>query len=312
MNTTKIVGGVAALLLGLGMAAPAPARAQDDDDHPKKHKKHGDDDDSDRDKERERRREEEAEREKAAEREEADKREERRRAKAEADSKADDKKDSGEKDHDHWVGHIGASWFGVSTVPIATGGPTGTKDNPGVAPGAAPATVSVPAVGIRYWLSSMIGIDAGIGFSASTGSIRATTFATDKQSVFAMLIHAGLPVCPVAGKHIALTITPEINFGFATSSVEPTGPQATPPPSASLFGQRFDIGARIGGEIYFGFIGIPELALEGSFGAYMTHQRTSISVDTATYVDTSVLATTANFKDPWQLFASSIAARYYF
>jgi hypothetical protein len=306
MNSTKILGGLAALLLGLGIAAPAPVFAQDDDDRPRK-KKQRDEEEGEGE-----RRNDEGERDREREREEAERARERRRAKAEADAKAETAKPTGEKDHDHWVGHVGASWFGVSTVPIATGGPSGTKDNPGVAPGAAPATVSVPAVGIRYWLSSQIGIDAGIGFSASTGSIRATTFATDKQSVFAMLIHAGMPVSPVAGKHIALTITPEINFGFATSSVEPSGPQPNPPPSASLFGQRFDIGARIGGEIYFGFIGIPELALEGSFGAYFTHQRTSISVDTATYTDTSVLATTANFKDPWQLFASSIAARYYF
>ena len=304
---------VAALIVGLVPAAQA--RAQDDDDRPKKHKKLKDEEADESDKEKER------EREKEKEREEADRereKEERRheREKAERDAEEAPKKEKAHekaagKDHDLWVGHVGASWFGTSEVPIADGAPTGTKDNPGIAPPGPKQFVTVPAIGIRYWMSRVIGLDIGIGFSASTGSIRSTSTAIDKKTVFGFLIHAGVPLSPVQGKHIALLITPEINFGFANSRVEPAL-QTDPPPSAELWGTRFDIGAKIGGEIYFGFMGIPELALEGSIGAYLTHQRTTISVAQASYAETDVLATTIDYKDPWRLFTSLVAARYYF
>lgn len=214
-------------------------------------------------------------------------------------------------DHDKVVGHVGVGWFGISEVPIATGAPGGTTDDPVAVPGPNPATVSVPALGLRYWLSKTVGLDVAVGMSIASGSISSTVSSEDKQSVFAMLLHAGLPLALANGKHISLQLTPEMNFGFATSSVEP-GPSALPPPNASLTGTRFDIGARIGGEIQFGFMDIPELALEGSVGAYFTHQQTTVSVGEASYTDANVLFTTTSFDNPWEIFTGLLAARYYF
>ncbi len=216
----------------------------------------------------------------------------------------------GTKDHDRWVGHMGVGWFGVSSVPIAAGSPTGTDENPGIAPGGT-ASLSVPTIGVRYWLSERAGIDAGVGFSLATGSISATTQAADKQTAWGVAAHLGLPLSLASGKHISIQLTPEVNFGYASSTVDPAV-QKDPPPAAELGGTRLDVGARFGGEVHFGFMDIPELALEGSVGAYLTHQRTTITVKDVEYADSSVLFTTASFKNPWEIFTSTIAARYYF
>lgn len=213
-------------------------------------------------------------------------------------------------DHDMWTGRMGISWFGISDIPLATGSPTGTADDPAVAPGA-PTTVSTPAVGVRYWLNPRMGLDMGLGFMVAGGSARTTTQAVDKQRVFAFLLHGGLPLSLATGKHISIQLTPELNFGYAMSQVEP--PQQTdPPPNASLSGLRLDVGARFGAEIHFGFIDVPELSLEGSIGAFLTYQSTTASVGEAYATQSNVLFTTASFDNPWEIFTSLVAARYYF
>ncbi len=62
-------------------------------------------------------------------------------------------------DHQHVVGRIGLSWLGVSNIPLATGAPGGTEANPVVLPGP-PTSVAAPALGIRYWLTGLFGIEA--------------------------------------------------------------------------------------------------------------------------------------------------------
>jgi hypothetical protein len=83
-------------------------------------------------------------------------------------------------------------------------------------------------------------------------------------------------------------------------------------PDASLSGVRFDLGARIGGEVHFGFIGIPELSLEGSIGAFFTYQTWGVSAGAASVSDNSLGLSTASFNNPWDFFASVVRARYYF
>ena len=230
-----------------------------------------------------------------------------------------EKPDEDKTDHERVVGHLGFSWFGVSSIPLGFGTPTGTTAQPGIAVGAA-LTVSAPAIGVRYWFSSLFGIDAGIGIGYSGGSVSTTTVAAngatnntsvDKLGAFGFLIHAGVPISLVAGKHISLQITPETNLGFTHAAVA-APVENNPPPAANLSGVRFDLGARVGGEIQFGFIGIPELALEGSIGAFFTYQQNSVTDGAASHTDSSIALTTANFHNPWDFFTSVVAARYYF
>jgi len=219
-------------------------------------------------------------------------------------------KAAGGSDHSQMVGRMGIGWFGLSNVPIATGTPGGSADDPAINAGA-PTTVATPAIGVRMWMNEKIGLDIGAGFSIATGSARTVTTGIDKATVFSFLAHGGLPVSLATGKHISLQLIPEMNIGFAVSSVEPAQ-QINPPPNASLTGVRLDLGARIGGEVHFGFMDIPELSLEGTVGAFLTYQATNASVGEVFATQHNLLVTTASYQNPWDIFTSSVRARYYF
>jgi hypothetical protein len=164
-------------------------------------------------------------------------------------------------------------------------------------------------------MNERTGIDAALGFGSSGGSQGATnagtTVTTDKQGTLALLLHFGVPIGISQGKHVAMLIIPEANFGYASSTVKSQGAGAVLP-DTSLSGMRLDLGARAGMEVYFGFIGIPQLALEGSVGAYLTYQSVKASIPGSSLTDSTTLITTSAFASPWDIFRSNVAARYYF
>ncbi|MEM9694116.1 MAG: hypothetical protein AAGA56_16325, partial [Myxococcota bacterium] len=172
-------------------------------------------------------------------------------------------------------------------------------------------TVAAPALGVRYWFSKRWGIDVGAGFSVSTGEVSTTVSAADKQTIGAFLLHAGVPVALYNSRHLSFQLIPEMNFGYAQSEVEPTI-QNDPPPNATLSGTRFDLGARAGAEVHWGFLGMPELSLEGSVGLYFTYQATNVSVGEATAGQSNILAGTAEYQSPWDILTQHVRARYYF
>ena len=205
-------------------------------------------------------------------------------------------------------------WMGVSQIPLGQGTQGGTPTVVTVTP-SAPVILNAPSLGIRWWFNQTLGIDVGLGFAYSGGSSTlntgTTSTSTSKQGQFGMLIHGGVPLSLATGKHISLQITPELNLGFTHASQAPMG-TATGLPDASLSGVRFDLGARIGGEVHFGFIGVPELSLEGSIGAFFSYQTSGISAGAASFSDSSIGLTTASFNNPWDFFTSVVRARYYF
>ena len=238
---------------------------------------------------------------------------------------------AGGNDHDLWVGRLGFGWYGIGQVPIGVGAATGSTDDPSLAVSAA-ATLSAPAIGARYWLSPTMGIDGAIGFGLSSGQLSAQTSAAgavgggpacpqnasctqDKVSTSAFFLHAGLPLVLGEGKHIAILAIPELNVGFASGTVKDykaPGDTSKAFPDTSLSGFLLDIGARAGAEVYFGFIGIPQLALEGSIGAYYRTENTQVKVGSVSYKDSNTLISTSNINNPWDFFRSNVAARYYF
>lgn len=214
----------------------------------------------------------------------------------------------GGTDHEKVIGKFGVMYFGVSQQPIGTGG----ANNVGRG------NVSMPVIGARYWLDEMIGIDVGLGFNFMSGSTtneasgQATTI--DNPSVLALGIHGGLPLAFAHGKHYKFLLVPELNFGYATQTetAQNLPPGATPPPDIHRSGVRFDIGARVGSEIQFGFIGIPQLALQASVGLNFRHEVWSVSQDnSSSSANATTLGTTVQ-SDPWALFTNTISAIYYF
>lgn len=224
---------------------------------------------------------------------------------------ADD--DDGTSDHEKVVGKFAVGYLGLTQVPLSAG----TAGNV-----ATPATIDAPVVGIRYWLSEKMGIDAGLGLGVFSGGAEVvngnTTTSTDRPSAFAVALHGGVPLVFAHQKHYKFLVIPEINIAHARRTVADNGP--TPASDLSLSGWRLDLGGRVGSEIHFGFIGVPQLSLQATVGLALSHQRWSSSQDQgpngpaqnqeATVTDTR-FGTTVQ-ADPWALFVNNISAFYYF
>lgn len=216
-------------------------------------------------------------------------------------------------DHDKFVGHIGVGYFGISQIPYATGGGGGNVGT---------ANVTAPVVGVRYWMTPQLGLDVGAGLSLSTFSYSSTPAPNpapqNPPTVFAFALHGGVPIALATSKHFTFELVPEVTFGYASTSID----EANPQPNVSLHGLRLDVGGRVGAEIHFGFIGLPQLALEGTVGLYARYQNVGLSQNGYTNMGANIPATSASLgtftlgtsvgSDPWAIFTDNISALYYF
>ncbi len=211
---------------------------------------------------------------------------------------------TGDSDHTSAVGHLGVGWFGAGGVTL----------------GAEPSVslpVSTPAVGIRYWLSETIGLDVAIGFgyTSTGGTVDSPDAVVDipGSSGFAMTVHGGIPISVYHGEHYSFQLVPEIDLGFGSGTI--FGMDANSDQDVGAF--FFQVGARAGAEIHFGFIGVPQLALQGTVGLALGYQSGTLEngfADTRGSTITStngfVLSTTVQ-DEPWDIFTGSIRAIYY-
>lgn len=209
-------------------------------------------------------------------------------------------------DHELVVGRLGVGWFGVSNIPTSfavDGSGTGN-------------VVAAPVLGARYWFTSFLGLDVGLGVAISgstteTSNNGVTLMELDGPSTFGLLLHLGVPMAFKSGKHYSFLLVPELNAG--TASISRKINDGTGEVDLETTGFRFDLGARAGAEIQFGFIDIPELALEASVGIYLTRvqaRREEESNVVQSVGQTSI--TTTSLNNPWDFFRTTVAARYYF
>jgi hypothetical protein len=202
---------------------------------------------------------------------------------------------AGGTDHSLVVGHLGFGYLGRPGVQVGSGGP-----GAGV--------VNAPVVGVRYWLDPGMGIDVGLGFGFASGSTEAGGTSTDTPSQWAFVLHGGVPLALTSGRHYSFQIVPEANIGLGGGSGQ-TGAGV----NVTNKGFLLDVGARAGAEIQFGFIGLPELALQGSIGAMLALSSSSSTPDGGSKVgQSSTSINTTVFNAPWAVFTNSIAALYYF
>lgn len=215
----------------------------------------------------------------------------------------------GDSDHDAMIGRFAVGYLGARSVPIAA------TDIAGGNPVFAIGSVQAPVIGLRYWLDQSMGLDAGIGFFSSGGSTKSGNTSQDKAGINAALIHAGLPFALAGSKHFSWQLVPELNVGFAQQTIkDPLGPN-----SGELANKGFalDVGARIGGEVHFGFMGIPELSLQGSVGVLFTTQSATTTYTppagaSTDFEDKTTQVSTTVYDNPWNIFTSNVAALYYF
>jgi hypothetical protein len=198
-------------------------------------------------------------------------------------------------DHDRFIKHLAVGYFGVTSVPIAN--PNGSENS-----------IPAPVLGVRYWISKTIGIDIGVGAGVSGGSAENNGMSQDAPTQTALLLHVGLPISFYTGKHYSFQLVPEANGGLAFATLSSTGN-----PDISLSGNRVDVGARIGSEIHFGFIDVPELALQGSIGLFFRRRAWNAEPDGGQSSGANEFGVATSVQgDPWAIFTNSISALYYF
>lgn len=214
-------------------------------------------------------------------------------------------KKKGGTDHEMVVGRLGIGFFGTAQLPAGFDANGATL-------------VSAPQVGMRMWFVENLGIEGAIGFALSSGSVDNDGTSVDLESVFGLAFHVGLPLSFYYGEHYNFMLIPEINVGFADGSVPVAGNGDT-----LISGFNFGVGARIGAEIQFGFIDIPELALQGTVGLGFQFQSATNDVcnpdpaascnegSTQSTLSRVGLGTTVQ-AEPWDIFTGNIAAIYYF
>ncbi|HLK91379.1 MAG TPA: hypothetical protein VKZ18_15885 [Polyangia bacterium] len=203
---------------------------------------------------------------------------------------------AGDGDHALFVGRWAVGYQGISSLPIA-GNCCNADDT-----GPLLETVSAPVIGVRHWIRSTLGVDAGIGIGIHS--------VVREASVYGFALHAGLPIVLGQGRHTVFEVTPEATLGFTIGH-----DLATPPPiggTTTSDGFLLRVGARAGAEVHFGFIGIPELALQATVGLYWLGEAYNVEVD-GTWVGSHFMTLTTSVNgNPWDIFSESIAALYYF
>ncbi len=178
-------------------------------------------------------------------------------------------------DHSRVVGHLGIGLLGITSLPYP-----GATDSDGdfdsrVAIGSTN-TVAAPTFGVRYWLRDRVGLDIGFGIGlGSSGGHAFTAEGADTpasgESLFALSLHAGLPLVLYHGRHYKFLAIPELNLGFASGGSD--GRSATDTSDdLSYSGFMFEAGGRVGAEIHFGFIGLPFLALQFNVGIAVRYE----------------------------------------
>jgi len=199
-------------------------------------------------------------------------------------------------DHDLVIGKMGIGYLGGLPTPLGVG-----------------RTLTSHIVGIRYWFNPGMGLTAGLGFGTTSGSTSTSGTTTDLPAATSFAVKGGLPIALTTGKHYAFVLEPQLVFGYAMQTEQIPNGGGT----IEHTGYRFALGATAGGEIHFGFMGIPELSLVGSVGLAVDSSggKTKNSPTGGASVETARSQTTvATFtrENPWNIFTSNIAAIYYF
>lgn len=212
--------------------------------------------------------------------------------------------DDGDSDHAGVVGRFGVGFFGVREV---VSGPVNTATG-------ALTTVSAPSIGVRHWLDARIGVEAALGLGFSSRNVDADGDGRNLGRVWGLVLHGAVPIALYHRSHYAFLVIPETNLGLAGGSARSNGGDD------AYFGVLWDLGVRLGAELHFGFIGVPDLSLQASVGVRLrvTHGRETLcDADTACDTTTENRATrvdagTTVEGDPWDIFTGAITAIYYF
>jgi hypothetical protein len=217
-------------------------------------------------------------------------------------------------DHEAAVGSLGVGFFGVTTVPIMDCGVTPMY--PPCAPSADPTKdAPAPTIGLRYWASDTLGIEAAVGLRIASGSFGPPR--NEETSQLAFAVHGGVPLALAHSGHFVFELVPQLNFGVASGSI--SGPNnAGNRVKSTVSGMLLEAGAKVGGEVHFGFMGLPQLSLQGTLGLMLRVESRSATapnpngMGSSTTDQKQTAFATGVDGSPWDIFRGAITAIYYF
>jgi hypothetical protein len=204
---------------------------------------------------------------------------------------------------DRLLGTWGFGFLGTEQVLLAA---TGAGSN-----GERIEYSSVPVLGVRWWTPwRRLGLEAGLGAMVSTAhATTGTNVVANGPSSFELLAHVSAPLVISSTTNTILFVAPEARVGL--SWIDSGGIGAGVVTATTL---HFNVKAGL--EIFFTFLGLPNLSLEAGVRAGLAHEVRNYWVNTATsslLVSTQLTRfSTSLVANPWDLFTGSLAARYYF
>lgn len=186
--------------------------------------------------------------------------------------------------------------------------------------GGAPALpLTVYTVGLRHWTTRPMarfpnwGLDLGVGLAYGRSSVTqpqtGRLVTSDGPSTSGFGFHAGLPLAVKHHRHATFELVPEMDLIWASETL----PAQTAGGDATEYrGWSLRAGARAGLEIFFGFVGLPQLAVEASLGAALTYDKISSTVGPSERSIRQWGFSTLRGSEPWSIFTGNVAAMYYF
>ncbi len=229
-------------------------------------------------------------------------------------------------DHDGHDGSVGLGFLGARVVASTQpGGPPAVVITP---EGDAVLTVEpdemvVPVFGVRYWFNTTIGVDLGFGFGVEGGSTtqeipnpdpaRHTTLEGSTPSTAAVVGHLAAPISVYSRSHFNVLLIPELQVGYTSGSIEDFEQSTTGEAlDLNFSGLMVGFGGRVGLETSFGFIELPELSLQVSWGLRFETRRHKGKIGDAEMKVTDNRFGTSWYDEPWDALAGAVGVFYYF
>ncbi len=229
-------------------------------------------------------------------------------------------------DHDEATGSFGAGFLGTRFVPVAQPASVGAvsfdKDGSATLTIVADEMV-VPLFGGRYWLTKTVGVELGVGFNVHSGSVtrkipnpdvnlsRSTEIEAPSTKAFAGRL--AVPLSVYATSHLNVMLIPELDVGFSSTSIETFDVSTTGEPlDLELSGFVFGLGGRVGAELSFGFIDVPQLSLQSSWGLRFESRKRSGKIVDAEMALSETAVGTSWHGGPWDILVGSLGVLYYF
>ena len=157
-------------------------------------------------------------------------------------------------DHDAVVGHVGVAVRRLDPGPL----PLALRPGQGCAADlTTPCTVTLGALGARYWMNRNVALNGYLVLGSGGGSLGGQ----DLDTYLGVGPIVGMTLLLANWKHLAIGATPEL----AVVWFRPAGGDAG---DTTLFQMR----AAIEGELHFGFIGVPALSISLQAGAQVLYE----------------------------------------